>query len=249
MVSKQERPYRDRDWLREKVVDEDLTDPEIADVAEVTSETIFRWRHKFGIERVPQGEATYRDEEWLRNRVSEGMTDEEIANEVDAGSSTITSWRENHGIPPTYAFRRPDPDEVKRLYFDEKMSFADIAKELGLSSHSQVQDCFERNGFEARRRGAAVSLSRGPHKMHTHHGYELFKPSSDEQAFVHKLAAVAWFGFGSVKNKQVHHWSGVPWDNREDNLSPLTASEHTALHNRDYYEHRESKPEAFRDGE
>jgi hypothetical protein len=47
---------------------------------------------------------------------------------------------------------------------------------------------------------------------------------------IHRLAAVAWFGYEAVVGKDVHHVSGIPWDNREDNLEPLDPSEHRRRH-------------------
>jgi len=49
---------------------------------------------------------------------------------------------------------------------------------------------------------------------------------------VHRLAAVAWFGFDAVKNKHVHHKNGIPWDNRECNLEPISPEEHNTIHHK-----------------
>lgn len=48
---------------------------------------------------------------------------------------------------------------------------------------------------------------------------------------VHRLAAVAWFGYDSVVGNDIHHKNHIPWDNREDNLEPMTHSEHSTYHN------------------
>lgn len=52
----------------------------------------------------------------------------------------------------------------------------------------------------------------------------------DEVVKIHRLAAVAWFGFDAVVNKDVHHENNIPWDNREENLIPMDKSEHMRLH-------------------
>jgi len=49
---------------------------------------------------------------------------------------------------------------------------------------------------------------------------------------VHRLAAVAWYGFDAVADKVVHHENNIPWDNREDNLRAVTAEEHARIHYR-----------------
>ena len=48
--------------------------------------------------------------------------------------------------------------------------------------------------------------------------------------YIHRLTAVAEYGFESVAGKQVHHRNGVKWDNRPANLELLSRSEHTTEH-------------------
>lgn len=52
----------------------------------------------------------------------------------------------------------------------------------------------------------------------------------DEKIRHHRLIAVSEFGFEEVKDKIVHHKSEVGWDNRRDNLIPLTQSKHARWH-------------------
>jgi len=47
---------------------------------------------------------------------------------------------------------------------------------------------------------------------------------------VHRLAAIAWYGFDAVDGNHVHHKNGVRWDNREENLEPLSMTEHRRHH-------------------
>lgn len=63
------------------------------------------------------------------------------------------------------------------------------------------------------------------------HGYErAVCAGSDEAVKIHRLAAVAWFGYEAVVENDIHHTTRVPWDNREDSLEPLSKSDHAALH-------------------
>lgn len=62
-------------------------------------------------------------------------------------------------------------------------------------------------------------------------GYEQWESRPDQAVVgVHRLAAVAWFGFEAVSDMDVHHGSGVPWDNREENIELLSHADHTRLH-------------------
>lgn len=47
---------------------------------------------------------------------------------------------------------------------------------------------------------------------------------------VHRLLAVAEFGFDKVKEMSVHHQSIIPWDNRPENIELMTKSQHQSYH-------------------
>lgn len=124
----------------------------------------------------------YRNEEWLRQKyVDENMSQTEMADLCDTGPSTISSWMKRHGVETDMS--RTKRREVPRLRVDSD-------------------------------------------------GYEVVKSCGDE-VLIHRLSAVAWFGFGSVSGKDVHHENGIGWDNREDNFDLLTRGEHIALHHRE----------------
>lgn len=46
---------------------------------------------------------------------------------------------------------------------------------------------------------------------------------------IHRLAAVAWFGYDTVVGKDVHHRVPIPWLNVESNLTPVPSPEHSLL--------------------
>jgi hypothetical protein len=73
-----------------------------------------------------------------------------------------------------------------------------------------------------------------------HEGYERWRhqyrdddgEKCEDVVAVHRLAAVAWYGFDVLDGDSVvHHESGIPWDNRESNVSVMDRSEHSILHN------------------
>jgi hypothetical protein len=69
----------------------------------------------------------------------------------------------------------------------------------------------------------------------THHGKHAFEKWSHrgekrDRVRIHRLLAVAKFGFDSIKGKIVHHKSHIPWDNRPKNIELMTKSEHQSYH-------------------
>lgn len=64
-------------------------------------------------------------------------------------------------------------------------------------------------------------------------GYERWETFYKDERFmakVHRLLAVAEYGFDAVKDKHVHHKNGIPWDNRADNIELVTPAEHREYH-------------------
>ena len=64
-------------------------------------------------------------------------------------------------------------------------------------------------------------------------GYEYVASRSGEKkdfVYIHRLLAVAEYGFVEVCDKEIHHKNRIPWDNRPENLEPLTTEEHKRLH-------------------
>ena len=63
-----------------------------------------------------------------------------------------------------------------------------------------------------------------------HDGYPRVRTWPDSGEFyVHRLTAVAEYGFEHVRGKQIHHLNGHRFDGRPSNLVPLTATEHQTM--------------------
>ena len=60
-------------------------------------------------------------------------------------------------------------------------------------------------------------------------GYETWY-NSGERMYVHRLLGVAEYGVEAVKDKRIHHKNGIPWDNRPENIEPLSRKEHQGKH-------------------
>jgi len=99
--------YRDKGWLREKYIQEQMSTLDIAEECGVCTDTIRRWLINNDI---PRREAKPRienivtdmrltDSEWLREKyVKEGMTAEEIVEDLNCSTKPVYYWLNKHGI-------------------------------------------------------------------------------------------------------------------------------------------------------
>lgn len=78
-------------------------------------------------------------------------------------------------------------------------------------------------------------------KLQTRKGYTRLIHGDGEFA-IHRLIAVAEYGYDTVVDNEIHHESGVGWDNRPSNIRPIEPGEHTALHSagRDNYANKDT---------
>lgn len=154
-----------------------------------------------------------------------------IADACGVSSTTVYRWLDDMGIS-----RREQKDaqsvvEIENLEdMYEDMTCQEIADEVGCDAQT-VHNRLTEQGIEtrkaARRRKDAV-----PYRVQNG-GYETWRYHEDGTEYavlVHRLAAVAWFGYEAVCGMDVHHKSGHPRDNREDNFQIVTRSEHARIH-------------------
>lgn len=127
-------------------------------------------------------------------------------------------------------------ETLRELYEDERMSSIEIADHFGDITDAGVRYWIEKHDIEKRSRSEAAK--RRWEKEHitprtcAPYGYEVISHSyEDDDAFVllHRLIAVAKYGFDEVTGMVVHHKSEVEWDNRWSNIEIMTVEEH-ALH-------------------
>jgi hypothetical protein len=128
-----------------------------------------------------------------------------------------------------------DPEVLRDLYHGEKKPLREVANELNVSFHTVIKKMDE-YGIERRSHSYATFLGKLDQipQYHTHYrGYERWRTNvkgTEYSVFVHRLQAVAEYGFEAVKDMQVHHENGIPWDNRPENLELMSRSEHTKHH-------------------
>lgn len=124
-----------------------------------------------------------------------------------------------------------DPDDLRRLYHDEGMTQAEIADHYGVNPGS-VHYHMDKHGIERRDRMAETNKTRrkGARVATDGNGYEHFRESRNTSVQLHRLIAIAKFGYDAVVDNEVHHVSGVPWDNRLSNITIMAPGDHQRLH-------------------
>lgn len=125
----------------------------------------------------------------------------------------------------------PDPDELERLYWDENMTQAEIADHAGVTP-AAIHRAMDRNDIPRRKRMDEVNRKRrkGDRIITNGTGYETWRYGRHQYVRLHRLAAVAKYGFDAVGSGEVHHRNRIPWDNRLSNIVVLGTEEHQRMH-------------------
>jgi len=125
--------------------------------------------------------------------------------------------------------RYKDKEWLKEKYHDELMSQEEIGELCGVTQ-ATIHNWMEKFDIEIR-----DGVQRFPHaSFGMSRGYERAKGDwrIDGSVHIHRLAAVAWFGWDELKGKVVHHKNKIPFDNREENLEPVTPEKHNTIHHK-----------------
>ena len=138
------------------------------------------------------------------------------------------------GHDPNDPIEHTDPDVLEKLYVEERLSLKEIA-ELSSVRHQTIRYHMEKHGIKRRDK---VSSSREKSRVEyanvkmASNGYMYWNDYWDgrTRVAIHRLLAVAEYGFDEVANKVVHHKNGIRWDNRPSNVQPMTPSEHAKHH-------------------
>ena len=133
--------------------------------------------------------------------------------------------QQSHGLCMEYK----NPEDLRRLYCRKGMSLPQIARKFDVDPTTILYH-MKKHGIERRDRPQEKPLS----VRTSSNGYSAIRHivnGEEHEVKIHRLIAVAEYGFDAVIDHDVHHKSGVPWDNRRDNLELITRSEHMTLHN------------------
>lgn len=129
-----------------------------------------------------------------------------------------------------------DSDWLREKYHEEGLTQFEIGALCGCH-RATIGYWMEKHGIESRGPGIETGRQLKPYWVtltmdDTGHEMWQFWDSEAQKKWnyrVHKLAAIAWFGYEAVQGKDIHHVNGVPWDTREENLALLEHGAHSAV--------------------
>ncbi|WP_226043428.1 HNH endonuclease signature motif containing protein [Natrinema sp. DC36] len=131
-----------------------------------------------------------------------------------------------------------DEETLRQLYIEEGLSSYEIADDLGCTP-PLIREWLGHFGIERRSvseslRGKRSRTANFKHPIRDAERYPCWIASNgkfdQDKVYVHRLLAVAEYGFEEVVSKEIHHRNGVQWDNRPENLEVLTPADHRRLH-------------------
>jgi len=130
-----------------------------------------------------------------------------------------------------------DSEWLRREYHENDRTMVEMGDELGVDSgtisywmEKHDIDTYDQ-GRNKRTPGMNLRVNGSDYLEWWNHIHEHSEVVRRETCRVHRLVAVAEYGFDAVADSVVHHKNGVKWDNRPGNLEVLDAGEHATHHN------------------
>ncbi len=188
-------------------------------------------------------EYPWRDKERLERLYhEEGMSILDISKEFGCSHSTVSEWMDRLGVDKRSFGEENreypqlwDGDWLMAEYLEKERTAPDIAEEIGCSEHA-VLNAVEKQGIPKHSQGISkksihpsFDYNKGYLRVSSHN-YDNGKQTGTDTVRIHRLVAIAKYGFDKVMDNIVHHKNGVKWDNRPENLEVMSQSEHMKEH-------------------
>lgn len=134
-----------------------------------------------------------------------------------------------------------NPDEpwkseglLRKLYQEDQESMLSISRILDCSP-TTVRAWLDKFEIPRRSLSQQQSITHGYGPNHVSlwqhaQGYMVWKCGNEGAVPVHRLLAVAEYGFDAVAGNDVHHINGIEWDNRPSNIEPVAPELHQRKH-------------------
>jgi len=244
-----ECPWRDAETLRELHLERKLVADEMADELGCTKGTVLEWCDRHDIEYDRNRAKPWFNAERLRELYyGQGLSTSEVAEHFDCSPTAIRNTMEKLGIERREALQEAskgspwrDADRLRELYHGERMRIETIADRFDCTPKTvrlwmRRLDVEKRPEVYERRRG--MRMNPAPFETRKD-GYERWTTSINREThivYVHRLLAVAKYGFDAVADMDVHHENAVPWDNRPENITLLQKEDHGQHHAEERWE-------------
>lgn len=192
----------------------------------------------------------WRDKERLKEAYEELGSFVKVGEEFECSKTTIEKWLNKFDIetnnPPGETHKQKpwrDKQKLKEAY-EELDSFVKVGDRFGCSQ-TTIEYWLNKFDIETNPPPSERFGKNAPayHRYDKHtlsqntlweRGYEVWNVRQDGKYYtipVHRLVAVAEFGLEAIENMHIHHKNECPFDNRPENLVPMTPSEHSKHHN------------------
>jgi len=158
----------------------------------------------------------------------------DVADYCGVSHSAILYHMDKHGIQKKQYHTADDAiykdkDWLEVQYWDNQLSLDEMANKAGVH-RGTIHKWMKKLGVDRRtaydEQGyASITVNKNGYIVWEHHDGE-----SKCKIRVHRLLAVAEYGFEAVCGKDVHHTTDIPWDNRPSALELLSREEHARLH-------------------
>lgn len=154
--------HRDKQYLKEKYVEEGLTTYEIAEECGCVDATVLRWLKKYGIETREGGadpekmaaDKRLTDFEWLYEQYVDCFKSSvQIADEIGCSHHSVLRWLDKHGIEKRCSGSKPgdprltDPEWLREQYKENGLLGKEIAEKCDLGA-SNVSSWLKKHGIE-----------------------------------------------------------------------------------------------------
>lgn len=191
------------------------------------------------------GVPKYENEGWLREQYClKEKSISEIASDQGVSYGTIRNRMVEFGIPRRSNKESKLVNSAEEYRSEEWLREKYIEEELTLSQIADLAGCAVETIFRWLREFDIPIRKRGQsgreHYAWNEHVTYYTKPRGYETwahwwngecryIDVHRLCAVDWYGFDSVKGKDAHHRIPLPWLTVESNVIPIPKQEHLIL--------------------
>jgi len=104
--------YKDKQWLKEKLIDEKVPPSDLANKLDISDSTIHKWIRHFSIKWRP-----YQNKEWLKTQLQEKQKSvKEIGKEWNRDPETIRNWVNKFNLKTPFQQRSKSDIAYSRFY-------------------------------------------------------------------------------------------------------------------------------------